>query len=314
MAHGHAPRDAGVSSLLAANESLRKDLLSKDSELVKLRKLLDERDRKLDDAVSFRATATRELDQLGRELQRAQKEVSILRADKASTDAVHAENASYIKKLEARLTAGGKDFLLDQNLKLKASIDKLTADNEQLAASNAGQKAELERAMREIEVLVRAEGARGRTAAHSTTIASLCSMPSRIYHSYSCLLVSRVGICRLRPWSCAQRSCSCMATCVQVCSMKSQIDGKRRAASAPSSAQHATALQRWNSSRAKPRFGRSVRRATLLGRELGRPVWTAASRRWRRLCRPCRRCVEQSSADDDDRLPDTQPLRASASL
>lgn len=143
-----------MSSLLAANESLRKDLLSKDSELVKLRKLLDERDRKLDEAVSFRATATRELDQLGRELQRAQKEVSILRADKASADAVHAENASYIKKLEARLTAGGKDFLLDQNLKLKASIDKLTVDNEQLAASNAGQKAELERAMREIEVLV----------------------------------------------------------------------------------------------------------------------------------------------------------------
>jgi predicted nuclease with TOPRIM domain len=151
-------KDAGVASLLIANENLRKDLLMKDNEVVKLRKLLEERDRKLDDAVTFRTSATRELDQLNRELQRAQKEVGILRSEKSALDAANTDNAAYIRKLEARLTSGGKDYLLEQNVKLKASVQQLASEKDAAVATGAAQKAELERAMREIEVLVRAGG------------------------------------------------------------------------------------------------------------------------------------------------------------
>jgi len=147
--------DSGVSSLLIANENLRRDLLLKDNELAKVRKLLDDKERKLDEAVAQRTGATRELDRLTRDTEKLHREISILRTDKASLEAAAADNAVYTKKLEARLTSGGKDFLLEQNTRMKQGLQQGALEAEALRASVAAHKSELERAMREIEVLVR---------------------------------------------------------------------------------------------------------------------------------------------------------------
>lgn len=150
-----AAKDGTVASLVISNENLRRDITLKENEIARWRKLHEERERKLDDAVSFRASASRELERNQRELDRANKEVAIMRQDKQKVDATLAENALYIKKLEARLTGGGKDFLIEQNTKLKSALQASKAESEGLQGRVADQRQELERAVREIEILVR---------------------------------------------------------------------------------------------------------------------------------------------------------------
>jgi chromosome segregation ATPase len=151
-----AGKDSSVASLLIARDNLQRDINMKDNELQRLRKMLDERDRKLDEAVINRASASREVDKLHRENDRLSKEVAALRLEKQTSDASIAENATYTKKLEARLTAGGKDFLIEQNTKFKQQMQSIKAENDALLNTVNMQKLELERAIKEIEILASA--------------------------------------------------------------------------------------------------------------------------------------------------------------
>lgn len=106
--------DATVSSLLLTVEASKREIAARDADLARLRKLLDDKERRLDDATAYRASTSRELEKLGREHDRLTRECTALRSDKSSAEAKVSEQAAYIRKLEARLTSGGKDFLIDQ--------------------------------------------------------------------------------------------------------------------------------------------------------------------------------------------------------
>jgi len=145
----------GVSSLLIANENLRRELASKDSEVTKLKGLLDERDRKLDVASSARLAATKEAERHRRDSDQLTRELATLREERTKTSAALAEATAYGRKLELAITSHGKDVLVDQNSKLKATLVGTRADLEAAQRTITQQKAEIDRALREIEVLVR---------------------------------------------------------------------------------------------------------------------------------------------------------------
>lgn len=202
---GRAGVDSGVASLLIANENLRRELTGKESEIVRLRRLLEDKDRKIDEVIASRTAGARDHDRDRRELERVQRELAIALNDRHGLTEKYGELNAYVKKLETRVTAGGKEFLLEQNAKLSKQVSALKADL--AAAREEGEKTagELARALREIEVLVSALPPFHRRVCR-VLCAPLAPIDSlRHMHPNMCSY-SPWFCCRPPRWSCAPRS------------------------------------------------------------------------------------------------------------
>lgn len=217
-----ASAQATIQTLLNEKENLRRELLLKDNEAVKLRRLLDEKEARKDEAVKDRTAASREAQHLRADLTKAQKEISILKQEKATLDAAALETASYVRKLESKLTGNGKDFLLTQNVQLKSALEQLRGEHEALVSSASAQKSELERAMREIEVLV--SGSVGVQVVLPAF--PFCVVVTPLFLSPPRFLLLPSSPFRPRRSSCVPRSSNFKATCARGSCTRSRRGGR----------------------------------------------------------------------------------------
>jgi chromosome segregation ATPase len=145
-----------VSHLVSVADSLRRELHGKDTELRSLRAALDERQRRLDDALAaFRGTGTAQ-SKLQADNERLHREVVVLRTEKHQIESQLAESTAFARKLETKLTGGGKEYLLEQNVKLRQVAKALREELDSVRAVAAGERSELDRALREVETLASA--------------------------------------------------------------------------------------------------------------------------------------------------------------
>lgn len=151
-----APRRPEVSHLVGVADSLRRELHAKDTELRSLQRGLDEKQRRLDESLASARAATAAQSRLQGENERLHREVLLLRSDKQALEAQLRDATAYSSKLESKLTANGKDYLLEQNLKLRQGNKALREELDAAGAASAAQRAELDRALREVETLAAA--------------------------------------------------------------------------------------------------------------------------------------------------------------
>lgn len=153
---GGARRPPEVTHLVAVADGLRRDLHGKDAELRALQRTLDEKQRRLDEALASARSATSVQSRLQGENERLHRDVTALRVDKQTLEAQVRDVMAYSSKLESKLTANGKDYLLEQNLKLRQGNKALREELDAASAAAAAQRAELDRALREVETLAAA--------------------------------------------------------------------------------------------------------------------------------------------------------------
>lgn len=151
-----AARRPEVSHLVGVAESLRRDLHAKDAELRSLQRGIDDKQRRLDEALATARTASNSQSRLQTENERLHREVTLLRTDKQGLEAQLRDAMAYGSKLESKLTANGKDYLLEQNLKLRQSNKAYREELDGARAAAAEQRAELDRALHEVETLAAA--------------------------------------------------------------------------------------------------------------------------------------------------------------
>jgi hypothetical protein len=110
------------------------------------------------DAAQMEAVAARRAAAAARsDAERLAREVTLLRAARDESNAALEENNAYIRKLEARITAGGKHaFLIEQNTKLRVALADVSSSHAGCKPLLAAQRGELEKALKEIEVLATA--------------------------------------------------------------------------------------------------------------------------------------------------------------
>lgn len=89
------------------------------------------------------------------DLERAQRELLQLRQGRDAAAAALAENEAYVRKLEAKVTGPG-NFLVEQNTRLRAVAAEHKERGDAAQALVEQQRGELQRALREIEVLTAA--------------------------------------------------------------------------------------------------------------------------------------------------------------
>ena len=151
-----APRRSEVTHLVSVVDSLRREIQGKDAELRSLQRGLDEKQRRLDEALASARGSTNAQSRLQSENDRLHRDVALLRSDKQSLDMQLRDATAYCSKLESKLTANGKDYLLEQNLKLRQGNKSLRDELDAACSASTAQRAELDRALREVETLAAA--------------------------------------------------------------------------------------------------------------------------------------------------------------
>jgi chromosome segregation ATPase len=153
---GAAAGPATASHLVGVADSLRRELHGKDSEIRTLRVALDERQRRLDDALAQSRGAGPAHAKLQADNDRLQREVVVLRTEKHTVEVQLAEASAFARKLESKLTGGGKEYLLEQNIKLRHVAKALREELDIVRATATAERTELDRALREVDTLASA--------------------------------------------------------------------------------------------------------------------------------------------------------------
>jgi chromosome segregation ATPase len=153
-------RAPAVELLAQANaelDSLRRKVRSVEDNEQRLRKLLDKESARAEALSGELAAARRSAHGAGAESERLQREIVGLRSGRDSLGSQLEEKAVYIKRLEARLVGGStQQLLVEQNARLRSSSEDLKRQAEGYKVLVEQQRMELQKALKEIEVLATA--------------------------------------------------------------------------------------------------------------------------------------------------------------